>query len=91
MLAEQQQVWKEQLSAEEFIGGLQKIHRLLGSQMVTEAEYTSKKSQQIATLQKRKIRGDFMDFLLELVPLKEQGVLTVADVAKIKTLLEAKG
>ncbi len=77
----------EEVTIDNFIDDLKKTHKLYALQIYSEDEYRIKKSIIINNLANKKISCSTIDFLTSLVELKEQNILDIEDINKIKLLI----
>lgn len=90
--SEEQQAQEETKSAEiaakasgsDLVAGMKKLHQLREAQIITEEEFRQKKAALVADVQIRGIRETPEDFLTALIPLLQQGIMTQAELAKLK-------
>lgn len=76
-----------EVKIDNFIDDLKKTYKLYALQIYSEDEYKSKKDIIINNLANKKISCSTIDFLTSLVELKEQKILEVEDINKIKLLI----
>ncbi|HOJ07786.1 MAG: hypothetical protein LC124_03145 [Ignavibacteriales bacterium] len=76
-----------EIKIDNFIDDLKKTYKLYALQIYSEDEYRSKKDVIINTLANKKLSCSSIDFLTSLVELKEQKILNVEDINKIKMLI----
>ncbi|MEX6324102.1 hypothetical protein AB6F65_18730 [Providencia hangzhouensis] len=79
---------KERLfTPEEFISTLTKLSALLDADMITQEELDSKKKELIYEISITDLKMDSLEFLAELAPLKQKGILTDDDITNIKKII----
>jgi TM2 domain-containing membrane protein YozV len=75
---------EQEISADNFIEELKKNHKLFTAEIYSEQEYRSKKDAVINNLATKKISCSIEDFLASLITLKEQKILSIEEINKIK-------
>lgn len=75
------------LVPEEFISTLTKLSALFDAGMITREELDSKKKELIYKISIAYLKMDSLEFLAELAPLKQNGILTDEDIASIKKII----
>lgn len=85
-LAEKKRIENE-ISIEYFIDSLKKNHKLYSTEIYSSEEYMKKKNTLISSLASKKIKCSSEDFLASLIPLKEQEILSIDEINKIKILI----
>ena len=75
------------IKADEFAEKLKKVHKLHANNIYSDDEYKLKKMAIISELASKKINGAPDDFLASLVVLKEQNILDIEEINKIKALI----
>lgn len=72
---------------ESFINKINKLNKLLLAQILTEEEFQNKKLELINDLNNVKNTINREDFLISLIPLKNNNILTQDEILKIKNIL----
>ena len=72
------------ISGSDLLTGMKKLHQLHEAQIITAEEFEQKKATLIAEVQVRGIREAAEDFRTMLIPLLQQGVLSQAELGKLK-------
>jgi len=78
---------KSIVKVDDFIEKMKKIHNLFLNEIIDENEYLDKKKALILELATKRIEIEPDDFLASLISLKEQKVLTIDEINKIKSLI----
>lgn len=79
---------KERLFApEEYISTLTKLSALFDADMITQEELDCKKKELIYEISLTPLKMNSLEFLAELAPLKQKGILTDEDIANIKKVI----
>jgi TM2 domain-containing membrane protein YozV len=78
---------KSLMRASDFNEKMIKLYKLFKSELISESEFQEKKSLLISTLATKTIDVDPDDFLASIITLKEQNILTLEEIGKIKVLL----
>jgi len=76
-----------EISADSFIEEFKKNYKLFKAEIYSEEEYKSKKDALINKLATKKISCSIEDFLASLITLKEQKILSIEEINKIKLLV----
>lgn len=77
----------EEVNVITFIHNLENTHKLFINEIYSEEEFLSKKASIISNLYSKKLSCSAEDFLSELIVLKEQEILTIDEINKIKSLI----
>jgi len=78
---------EKEVSVNNFIEALKKNHKLFTAEIYSEEEYKIKKDAIINNLATKKISCSIEDFLASLISLKEQKILSIEEINKIKLLV----
>jgi hypothetical protein len=78
---------KTRTSADDFISSCTKVFKLFKSGILTQEEYVERKKAIIAELVTKQIIGEPDDFLVSILSLKENNILEISDIQKIKAII----
>ncbi len=84
---EEKQLKANLIEADSFVESAKSYHKLLETEIYTQEEYGKKIKTLISTLASKKLACEPEQFLAALIPLKEQEILSLDDVKKIKILI----
>jgi hypothetical protein len=71
----------------EFISKLEKYHKLMKNDLLSNEEYNNKKQKLISEVRLYKVAEQAEDFLIEMIDLKNKGLISQEDLTKIKEAL----
>lgn len=78
---------KTRTSSNDFISSCTNVYKLFKSGILTQEEYADRKKAIIADLITKHIIGEPEDFLISILSLKENNILEISDIQKIKTII----
>lgn len=86
-LTEKHKVKERLFDPEEFISTLTKLSALFDAGMITQEELDSKKKELTHEISLTSLKMNSLEFLAELTPLKQKGMLTDEDITNIKKVI----